>query len=81
MESHKTGIVTDKEKKKLLHLVTRSQFLKEGKEEGIVYVIIALGESSSAPVGFPIELRQILIYFSDIMPDELPDELPPLRDI
>jgi len=30
--SHKTGIVTDKESKKSLHLVTGSQFLKKSKE-------------------------------------------------
>ena len=30
--SHKTRIVTDKESKKPLHVVTRSQFLKESKE-------------------------------------------------
>jgi len=32
--SHKTEIVTDKESKKSLYLVTRSQFLKESKEKG-----------------------------------------------
>jgi len=46
-----------------------------------VYAIVALDESSSALVGFPPEVHQILTDFSDIMPDELPDELPPLRDI
>jgi len=42
-------------------------------------VIVALGESSSARVRFPPEVCQILSDFSDIMPDELPDELPPLK--
>jgi len=40
--SHKTRIVTDKKNKKPLHLVTRSQFLKESKEEGIMYVTVPL---------------------------------------
>ena len=44
-------------------------------------MIIALGESSSAHVGFSPDVRQILIDFSDIVSNELPDELPPLRDI
>jgi len=33
--SHKTGIITEKERKKLLHLVTRSQFLKDSKEGSV----------------------------------------------
>jgi len=81
MGSHKTGIITDKESNKSLHLMIISQFLKEGKNEGIVYVIVSLGEFSSAPVGFSSEVRHILTDFSDIMPNELPDELPPLRNI
>ena len=32
--------------------MTRTHFLNESKEEGIVDVIVALGESSSALVGF-----------------------------
>jgi len=44
-----------------------------------VYMTFSLCDSSSAPVGFPTEIHQILIYFSDIMPDELPDEFSPLK--
>ena len=76
--NYKTGIVTDKENyesKMPLHLVTRSQFLTEVRR------VVALGESSSARVGFLPEVRQILTNFSDIMLDELPDDIPPLRDI
>ena len=44
-------------------------------------MVVSLGESSSARVGFLPEVRQILTNFSDIMLDELPDDIPPLRDI
>ena len=39
------------------------------------------GESPSTPAEIPPNVRQIISDFSDIMPAELPDELPPLRDI
>ena len=61
-------------------MLNKTQFLKESREEGILYVIVAISESSSAPVEFSPEVHQILTNFSDIMSDELPDELPSLRD-
>jgi len=79
--NNKTGTVTDNESKKLLHLVTKSQFLRESKEEGIVYVLVALGESPSTPIKIPPKVRLIISNLSDIMPAKLPDELPPLRVI
>ena len=79
--NNKTGTVTDNESKKLLHLVTKSQFLRESKEEGVVYVLVALSESPSAPVEIPLKVRQVIFDFSDIIPAKLPDELPSLRDI
>jgi len=42
---NKAGTVTDNESKKLLHLVIKSQFLWESREEEVVYLLIALGES------------------------------------
>jgi len=49
--------------------VTKSQILRESREEGVVYALVVLGESPSALV------RQI------IMPADLLDKFPPLRDI
>jgi len=45
-----------------------------------VYTIVATSESPSAPVEFHPDVLQFLTDFSDIMADELPDELS-LRDI
>lgn len=36
-------IITDRESKQSLHLVSRVQFLMKSKQEGIVHVIIAVG--------------------------------------
>ena len=41
--NNKTETVTDNESKKL-HLVAKSQFLRESMDEGVVYVLVALGE-------------------------------------
>ena len=46
-----------------------------------MYALVALGESPSAPVEISPVVRQIISDFSDILPAELPDELPPIRDI
>ena len=46
-----------------------------------MYALVALGESLSASGEIPLEVYQIISNFNDIKPIELPDELPPLRDI
>lgn len=55
MGIEKTGMVTNKESKEPLHLVSRVYFLMERKDEGIVYAIVVLGESSKKHVDFPLE--------------------------
>lgn len=54
--------VTNKVNKKSFYLVSMAQFLKESKKERILYVIVSLGESSSAFV----ELPSKFISFSQI---------------
>ena len=55
--------------------------IKESREERIVYVIITNNEPPSVPAEFAPKVHQILTNFSDIMPNELCDELSPPRDI
>ena len=62
-------------------MLNKNKFLKQSHEEGIVYVIITTNRFPSAPVEFPPNVHQILTNFNNFMPYELPDELPPLRDI
>jgi len=79
--NNKAGTVTNNKSKKSFHLVTTSLFLRQSREEGVVYVLVALGESPKMSVAILPEVRQIISDFSDIMPVELPDELPLLCDI
>lgn len=58
--------------------MSRVQFLMESREEGIVYMVVALGESPSMYAEFPHEVHLILTNFRNIILDKLADVLPPL---
>src|SRR5574338_468041 len=54
-------------------LLTLKEFVKEVEEEPEVFLLI--GHESSE------EVEPVLKEFDDVFPEELPTELPPLRDI
>eukprot|EP00268_Persea_americana_P065958 TRINITY_DN8890_c0_g2_i2.p3 TRINITY_DN8890_c0_g2~~TRINITY_DN8890_c0_g2_i2.p3 ORF type:complete len:362 (-),score=78.59 TRINITY_DN8890_c0_g2_i2:4238-5323(-) len=56
-----------------------SKFMKESKESGVVYMLVAKEKEQSFEV--PYEVEAILEEFKDVIPNELPSGLPPLRDI
>lgn len=68
-------MVANKDDKKSFRLVSKAPFLKERKER-IVYVIIALSESPSVAVEFPLEVYHSHIF---VISNELPDERTPVR--
>ena len=70
--------VTDDESKRSLHLVTKSQFLRE---EGVVYVLVPLGELLAHQSRSLRKFVKSSPIFSDIMPCELSGKLLPKRDI
>ena len=47
-------------------------------QSGVVYLI---GKESSASDDIPVVVQPLVEEYSDVFPDDLPDELPPLRDI
>nr|GMD37694.1 transposon Ty3-I Gag-Pol polyprotein [Ipomoea batatas] len=55
-------------------------FVKEAGELNVVLVLIAK-EQSIAPTHIPYEVRSLLEEFSDVAPTDLPNGLPPLREI
>nr|GMD35943.1 Zinc finger, CCHC-type [Ipomoea batatas] len=55
-------------------------FVKEAGELNVVLVLIAK-EQSIAPTHIPDEVRFLLEEFSDVAPTDLPNGLPPLREI
>ncbi|XP_021971897.1 uncharacterized protein LOC110867063 [Helianthus annuus] len=60
-------------------LLTISQFQDELEEADNVFILI--GKTVPEEVEIPDAMVPLLEEFSDVFPDELPDGLPPLRDI
>ena len=60
-------------------LLTLKEFIKEVEESPEVFLLI--GHEATESVEVPEEVKPILEEFRDVFPEELPTELPPLRDI
>ena len=64
------------------HILKCKQFEREGFETGMYLALVAKEvPSDSSIVDIPLEVKNLLDDFVDMVPDELPSELPPLRDI
>ena len=65
-----------------LHILKCKQFEIEGFETGMCLALVAKEVPSDfSIVDVPLEVKNLLDDFVDIVPDELPSEIPPLRDI
>ncbi|XP_034892461.1 uncharacterized protein [Populus alba] len=61
------------------NLLTMAIFEAEVKESGVVYVLIGKMEAENGII--PSSVEPLLQEFEDLFPTELPETLPPLRDI
>ncbi|XP_023761648.1 uncharacterized protein LOC111910088 [Lactuca sativa] len=61
------------------NLLSMTQFNEEIKETGVVYVLF--GKEVHQPCLTSDSVQSLLSEFQDVFPEELPDELPLLRDI
>ncbi|XP_021758696.1 uncharacterized protein LOC110723661 [Chenopodium quinoa] len=61
-------------------VVSESMFTMALKESNIACVLVML-EENQEDQGIPDEIQPLLRKFSDIMPEEIPEGLPPMRDI
>jgi len=64
-----------------INLLSMSWFLEEIEEEGIVNALMTCENGSKVNDDVSVELREVLKKFADLMPEELPLGLPPMRDI
>ena len=65
-----------------LHILKCKKFEIEGIETGMCLELVEKGVPSGSLIGdVPLEVENLLDDFVDMVPDELPSELPPLRDI
>ena len=68
--------------KQNLHILKCKNFEREGIEIGMCLTLVEKEVSSnSSIVDVPLEVKNLLDDFVDMVPDELPSEIPPLRDI
>ncbi|XP_059436259.1 uncharacterized protein LOC132169206 [Corylus avellana] len=63
------------------NLLSISQFLEEAEEEGVVYALMPCEEGDNVDDEVSIELQEVLTEFADLMPENPPPGLPPMRDI
>jgi len=62
-------------------LSTGSEFIEEVKEARDIIALVTEGTPSSVSQEVPEIMRPMLEEFQDIMPEEMPEGLPPMRDI
>ena len=65
-----------------LHILKCKKFERYGIETSMCLALVAKGVPfDSSIVDVPLEVKNFLDDFVDMVPDELPSKLPPLRDI
>ncbi|XP_042979994.1 uncharacterized protein LOC122310185 [Carya illinoinensis] len=64
------------------NLLSMSRFLDEVEHGGVVYALLPCENSAiDVDTDLPVEVQRLLAKFSDLMPEDLPPGLPPMRDI
>jgi hypothetical protein len=67
---------------KSANLLSMSSFLGEIAREDVVYALLPCENSTTEEnPDLPVEVQKMLTEFSDLMPEDLPPGLPPMRDI
>ncbi|XP_020094893.1 uncharacterized protein LOC109714604 [Ananas comosus] len=64
-----------------LYFLNKKQFCMEASSAVVYALVVREVEKPSLEPDLPLNLRNLLSDYSDLTPDELPDELPPMRDI
>jgi len=70
-----------KEKKTGVNLITPKELEKEILEGAPIWILATKESHEPTNVEHPQEVVKTLKEFEDVFPEELPDQLPPLRDI
>ena len=72
---------TEAPKAKGLNIISPKAFERVAVQESIVSVLAARELHGKTPEEQPEEVKSMLQEFKDVFPEELPDHLPPMRDI
>ena len=80
-ESTKRGYSLLKEKKVGLNFITVKELEKEISEGTTIWMLAVKEVSDPIDKEYPQEVKEVLSEFSDMFLEDLPDQLPPLRDV
>ncbi|XP_042980228.1 uncharacterized protein LOC122310399 [Carya illinoinensis] len=69
------------EDKNALLTLSEARFLQEAKETSEIWTLVVKGKETDVDLAIPPQVQYILTEFTNITPQELPDGLPPMRDI
>ncbi|KAM2088669.1 hypothetical protein ACFX1T_032717 [Malus domestica] len=64
-----------------LSILSPVDFTHELQDTGVVFALLLKPVSKCTPTPFAEPIRQLLTEFCDVIPEDLPDELPPAREI
>ncbi|XP_022857592.1 uncharacterized protein LOC111378587 [Olea europaea var. sylvestris] len=67
--------------RKGLHMISPTEFERTLKEDSVVFVAIVMEVPSESPILTHDEIQSVLQEFQVVFSEDLPDLLPPLRDI
>ena len=72
---------TEAPKAKGLNIISPKAFERVAVQEAIVFVLVARELHGETHEEQPKEVKSVLQEFKDVFPKELPNHLPPMRDI
>ncbi|XP_020243576.1 uncharacterized protein LOC109821832 [Asparagus officinalis] len=79
--TEKGPIKTNVAEKKNFLVVNNEDFMKDVKQSDEIYALVVLRKEESTTADIPLEVQTLLHQFDAVMPDDLPSELPMLRDV
>ena len=63
-------------------ILTMSKFEQESRDQDLMYALVIRQVTDDSPhESIMVEVKPLLQHFTDLIPDELPNTLPPMRDI
>ncbi|XP_022847564.1 uncharacterized protein LOC111370094 [Olea europaea var. sylvestris] len=67
--------------RKGLHIISPMEFERTLVGDSVVFTLVVMEVPSHSTIESPVEVLSVLQEFRDVFPEDLPDHLPPLRDI
>lgn len=67
--------------RKGLHIISPTEFEHALAGDSIVFAVVVVEVPVIPPAAAAVEVQSLLQEFQDVFPEDLPDQLPPLRDI